>query len=360
MKIVELISSLDPVGGAQTLVSDLCLKFSKKHDVFLICLYNCQNCFLSQKLINEGIKVIFLNKKKGVDLTTARELRKILKDIKPDIIHAHLNTFLTLFLSKTMKMFKVFYTFHSEANKTNSGSKIKPENILLRFLSRSHRFEPIAISELVKKSLMLFYGFKNLHVVPNGVDLDRYNFGCDENKRDIDFVVVGSFSKNKNQLFILESFKIAQMSNKSINLTFVGDGECRKQCEQYVADNRLTGVTFVGVVDDTSSLIKRSKVLCMASNYEGNPMVINEAIACGTYVLSNNVGGIPDLIKNNKIGCMLESKDFCVSNYALKMNEILNNYHGIFSEIKKNNSKYSQDVSIENTIKCYLRIFDCR
>ena len=49
-------------------------------------------------------------------------------------------------------------------------------------------------------------------------------------------------------------------------------------------------------------------VLCMTSNSEALPLVISEAMSCGVPVVAPNVGGIPEIIKDNSVGRIVSDR----------------------------------------------------
>src|SRR5207253_11234672 len=66
-------------------------------------------------------------------------------------------------------------------------------------------------------------------------------------------------------------------------------------------------VLFLGHVphEEMSKIYNTADVLLLTSEMEGTPMVILEALACGTPVVTTPVGGIPVLVKNDENGLLL-------------------------------------------------------
>ena len=73
-------------------------------------------------------------------------------------------------------------------------------------------------------------------------------------------------------------------------------------------NNFSDNITFLGHVshEDLPSYYNMADILTLPSDMEGIPMVILESLACGTPVVSSNVGGIPDIIANGINGIVLD------------------------------------------------------
>ena len=92
------------------------------------------------------------------------------------------------------------------------------------------------------------------------------------------------------------------IQHPNICLTIVGDGpektELRKTTEKY---NMESYVIFTGDVEDVEKYLSESDIFILPSIYEGLPLSILEAMASGLPVIASNVGGIPDIVKENGI-----------------------------------------------------------
>ena len=357
MKIIELISTFYPIGGGQIFVRDLINALRTKHELLVVSLYSEKENFIVKELVKNDVKIVFLNKEKGIDYACSRKLKKVVKDFAPDIIHAHLNTYLTLFLSGVAKKHLTFYTFHSIQNKENSANRF--HDYLIKYLVKRKLLHPVAISDIVASSLEQYYGFSNIPIIYNGVNLEHFKFGNPINERDIDFICVGSFTKIKNQLFIIKSFEKVLINNPTTNLYFLGEGPLEADCKNYALNNeRLRErITFCGLTSDTFAFLKRAKFIVLCSEYEGNPIVINEAIASGVYIISNNVGGIPDVVDNESIGILFSKDNQTIEKVSQIFESSLKKYCELFYILKRNYPINSAKVDINTTAKNYSDLF---
>lgn len=92
----------------------------------------------------------------------------------------------------------------------------------------------------------------------------------------------------------------------------VGDGELRDQVESLINQYDL-GSSFLitGWVDNPTAYMKIMNVGCLLSRWEGFGLVLPEYMACGVPVIATNVDAIPNIVKTNENGILI-NKDSCV------------------------------------------------
>lgn len=360
MKICEIIPYLYPLGGAERFLLNLSNSFFDQGDeIHIISLYKQDNNPVVNKLLDQkNIKIHFLNKKKGIDFKCAKELKKLIRILKPDVLHAHLDTLLTIWLSGINKTIKTFYTFHTLINTSVVGKKSKPKNVLYRMLFKHKKIYPIAISQIIKESICNYYNLESsfVDVVYNGVPIKQFSKSLSLLKREYDFIFIGRFIELKNPKIILSSFKKVLDIFPSANLVLIGEGPLLTDCIKYVDDFNIPNVEFKGFVEDVSLLLTNSKCLLLPSRYEGNPLVINEAIASKSYVIATCVGGIPDVV-SDKNGCLINYDQDLENSLYKCMISFLGNTEAINALLESNYDNNSKMVSIERASKEYKHIF---
>ena len=113
-----------------------------------------------------------------------------------------------------------------------------------------------------------------------------------------DIIFVGNIIPRKGVLFLLESFKEFSLNNSTSSFLLIGDtpneeyfNECKEYIESYGLKDRIE---FLGKIDQSeiSTLMNKSKVLVLASSYEGLPRVLIEAGLCSLPSLAPNIDGI--------------------------------------------------------------------
>jgi glycosyltransferase involved in cell wall biosynthesis len=117
---------------------------------------------------------------------------------------------------------------------------------------------------------------------------------------------VGRLSLEKGVQTLLSAW--TQMS-QSYPLVVIGDGPLRESLEAEVAKQNFSSVTFKGWLprEQTIEAMKNSAFLVVPSLwYEGFPMTIAEAFACGTPVLCSKLGGMQEIVDDGRTGLHIE------------------------------------------------------
>ena len=158
-----------------------------------------------------------------------------------------------------------------------------------------------------------------VRVIPNGIELHGINLDkepqTDEARRKqrdrlaIDLgldtarawvLCVGRLVAVKNHRLL---FDATVLSNEPFDLIVVGDGPLEDELRREVAERGLTRrVHFVGHQEDVDALYRASDLLVLSSHSEGCPMVLLEAMSRGLAVVATAVGGVPDLIRDERDG----------------------------------------------------------
>lgn len=168
----------------------------------------------------------------------------------------------------------------------------------------------IAISEDVRQFLTEYFGVSDskTEVIYNGVNFGKFfSFQKPDNDWGPVFGIIARLDKIKGQIYILEALK--KLKNYGIKLPefiFVGDGVERENLENFVEENNLSSVKFIGEVLDVGKYLKQIDVFVFPSLSEGLGVAILEALVSKKLVIVSNVGGIKELIKDKETGILVE------------------------------------------------------
>lgn len=160
-------------------------------------------------------------------------------------------------------------------------------------------------------------GLKNdrYRLVNNVVDDFFFETGKDSSrpKDKFVFLYISCFvERAKNVCGILRAVKMLSEQRSDFSLTIVGVGPDYDEVRRYADGLDLPDgmVSFVGEQPPTevNRFFSVSDAFVLFSNYENAPVVISEALATGTPVISTDVGGIPDMVDVSN-GCLVKPGD---------------------------------------------------
>ncbi len=170
-----------------------------------------------------------------------------------------------------------------------------------RWLKNYVNIPTITVSLSTKKDL-LGLGFKNVSIVPEGINfkpLDKVG----EKEIDPTLIFVGRLKKAKLPDHAIKAFKIVKKKVPNAKLWVVGDGYYRNELENMACD----GTEFLGRVsaDKKLELMRRAWAILVPGIREGWGLIVTEANAMGTPAIGYNVPGLRDSIQNSLNGIIV-------------------------------------------------------
>ncbi len=303
------------------------------------------------------------------DIQAYFKIKKIIKDFKPHIVHTHASKagMLGRKAAFDMNVPIVIHTFHGHVfhsyfNAFKTKAFIHIERQLAQKTDRI-----IAISPSQKEELSKIYCIANenkIEVIPVGIDLTRFIENQEEkryifrkeNQIDDDEIAIGIVGRlvpiKNHQLFIKAIARAKQQSSKKIRAFIVGDGETRYVLEalahQYnlsISPNGHTthkpDIRFTSWIKQVDYVYAGLDIVALTSLNEGTPVSLIEAQAAGKPVVSTNVGGIKDIVIENKTALLSNPTDeeTFISNMILLINN---------AEIRKKMSNAGKDFMLSN------------
>ena len=144
------------------------------------------------------------------------------------------------------------------------------------------------------------------------VDFDLFNIMKPYAERKRTIAYIGRLSPEKGITSFVESIPKILDENSSIKVFIIGSGclqkEIQKDLERMGAGSRIELIPWVDH-QELPKILNELKLLIIPSCTEGIPNIMLEAMACGTPVLSNSVGAIPDIITDGVNGFLMENND---------------------------------------------------
>jgi glycosyltransferase involved in cell wall biosynthesis len=172
-------------------------------------------------------------------------------------------------------------------------------------------------------------------------------------------VTTSEHTHNKNLFSVIDALVTHNTTQtQKIFLTCMSDGELRKDLEQYAQSHGVHDfVFFTGYVDDARSYLKALDIFVLPSLKEGMPYGLLEAGAAGLACIASRVGGIPEIIENEKMGFLIDPLQPETLTQALRSyteNPSLRDAHG--RELQKHIAHtFTQKALFEQTFALYTR-----
>lgn len=267
---------------------------------------------------------------------TIREVKKIIKENKIDIVHVH-NTLPLISPSvytaakecgckvvQTMHNFRLLcpgatFTYNGDIceecvskglicsvkNKCYRNSKIQTfvVALMLKINRDSGSYSKvdayIALTEFNKRKLEKLIPKNKIVVKPNFSGKSNLSIIPAKNREY--FMFLGRIDRLKGINILLENWKVI----KEQKLVIVGSGPEEDNVVRYIKQNNMDNVKFLGVKNkiEAMKILSKAKALIVPSQwYEGFPMIIVEALSQGVPVIGNDIGNVGGLLKNKDYG----------------------------------------------------------
>jgi glycosyltransferase involved in cell wall biosynthesis len=117
---------------------------------------------------------------------------------------------------------------------------------------------------------------------------------------------VARLGPRKGHNYLFEALTRLKKYTANVEVLIVGDGQMRTALEKQKKALDLSMVKFLGSRDDVPFILSKTDIFVLPTINDSLPISIIEAMHSGTAIISTNCGGIPELIKHNKTGIIVE------------------------------------------------------
>lgn len=363
MKIIQIIPYLAEA-GAEVFVVDLCNEQSKNHDVTLIVFFNNKPDDFVYKRLNEKVKVVYFDKHLGFDSSIIFKLTKTVRNLRPDVIHTHLNAVNYLisvlpFIHKT----KIFHTIHNDAYKETG-------NTLRKFKYWFHKFRivtAVTISDETERSFKKAYKGVNSIQIDNGRSKVTPSQFIDDVKQEIEeyreggqykiLLNIGRLSYQKNHEMLVDVIHELVNDGLLIKLCIIGGARPDEEhIESYIKNRSNKHIHLLGTKPNATDYLLYVDAFCLSSRFEGMPISLLEALSTGCVPVCTPAGGIPQIIINGQSGFI--SDDFTKNSFKHAIIEWYNAEENTLNTIRTNCKEiYNNNYSMASCSQKYIEAF---
>ena len=258
-------------------------------------------------------------------------------------------------------------TFEAFNSKLLNGFLFFFEKITAKFTDAYISVSKMLSETYIEKGI----GNKNNHyTIYSGMDLTKFYHAREQtNNKEIfedlgidtgGFIIgnVARLETRKGHRFLIDTFQkiLEQRKNRKLKLLIVGEGNKRNELENYVRELKLIDkVIFTGYREDVENLMAIMDIFVLTSLREGLPRVLVQAAAVGMPSIAFNVDGVPEIIKENYNGFLVEPRN--VERLADRIKKYIDDKELILLHGKKGRKFIGNKWSIGNMVDRVDKIY---
>lgn len=344
MKILHIITKSE-LGGAQSVLTSIVNALCEEHEVTVIAGEGDGKMF---NAIDDRVrKIYYPHLRRDIslyhDTKTLVAMWKFNRKLQPDIIHLH-SSKAGLLGRLVFPRRKIIYTIHGFDSIRVAFRQFLPiERIMQRRCAAI-----VGVSQYDMNSLHSEGIFANTHLVYNGVDVPQQQPSA-----------TASFPTGYAKTVLC----IARVAKPKRHDIFI---ECAKRLPQYAfvwignldpVDNVPDNVFFLGNIPNAAAYCKQADLFMLPSNYEGLPIVILEAMCQGKAIVASKVGGISEMVIDNKNGFAVPNDSAIFAEriqYILGNDEVLQQFSDYSLQLYKN--RFTNQKMVEGYLKIYTEV----
>jgi L-malate glycosyltransferase len=263
----------------------------------------------------EGLDLIPIVPRTEIDLSAAWRLSRVVKRLRPDIVHAH-DAHGTAMASLGLSFGPPTPTpalivsrrvdFHLNRN---SFSRWKHRQVDC-FIAASEAIRKMLVADGVPS--------ERTTTVHEGIDLEHVLAAAPVNVHEAFWLphgapVVGNVAAlvpHKGQRHLIEAARLVVREIPETRFVIFGEGDLREQLERQVREHRLEKhVLLPGFRMDVLGCLKGLDLFVMSSVTEGLGTSLLDAMACSRASVATRAGGIPEIVEEGRTGVLVEPRD---------------------------------------------------
>lgn len=312
----------------------------------------------------EGLDLIPLAPKTEMDLSAAWRLSRLLKQLKPDIVHAHdphgvamagLALSMSTQLAKPPLVASRRVDFHL---RNSSMSRWKYRQVDC-FICASEAIRQMLVADGVPAARTV--------TVHEGIDLERVGAAAPAHLHEELFLphrapIVGNVAAlvpHKGQRHFIEAAALVVRKVPDTRFVIAGEGELRPALERQIKEHRLEKhVLLAGFRPDVLALHKAFDIFVMSSITEGLGTSLLDAMAAGKPIVATTTGGIPEVVVDGVTGFLVAPRDDAAMAAAivqLLKDPGLRQRMGQ-AGLARARERFSAERMLKDTLKVYQRV----
>ncbi|ABI55494.1 TIGR03088 family PEP-CTERM/XrtA system glycosyltransferase [Alkalilimnicola ehrlichii MLHE-1] len=368
--VAHIIHRLDVGGMENGLVNLINHMPAERYRHAIVCMTRYTD--FSQRIHRDDVSLHALHKREGKDLGVHRRLHRLLRSLRPAIVHTR--NLATLEAQATAAAAGVRARIHGEHGwDIGDLDGARTKHRLMRRLARPLVGRYIALSRQQLDYLAGAIGVPEgrLHHVCNGVDTHRFRPRRRDEASPLPdgfapegSLVVGSVMRMqavKAPEDLVDAFialrERAPARFPRLRLVLVGDGPLSERVARRLAEAGVADQAWLpGARDDVAAVMRALDLFVLPSLAEGICNTVLEAMACGLPVVATEVGGNPDLVRPGETGTLVPAGD--PSTLARHLQAYLDDPERRQREGEAARARAEAVFSMEAMVEGYMRVYD--
>ncbi|WP_448565114.1 glycosyltransferase [Thalassotalea ganghwensis] len=360
--VAHIILQLD-IGGLERVMLNCIGQMQQIDDAkhIIISLTNANH--FSQDNLVTPVDIYCLNKKPGKDISLHFRLFRLLRKLKPDILHSY--NLSTIEYHPIAWLAGVKGRVHAEHGRDiNDPQGLNKKHNTLRKIASYFLHQYIAVSDELYQWLISTVKISpdKVKLITNGINTEQY-LRPKSTSEMVRYINVARLSPIKDHKNLLAACQLLQdrVSEPTWRMTIIGDGPLRAELENMTRQLKLSErVTFMGARDDIAEQLAHADIFVLSSIAEGIPMTILEAMSTKTAVVSTAVGGIPQVITDGEQGMLVANQN------AQALSEAMEFYLNHPEKIKVHGenarqrvlTSYNEQQMVQQYLACYQKLLN--
>ena len=333
MKVLNLLQS-GKYSGAENVVFQI-ISMLKNDDIDFI--YSSRDGQIREALDERKIKYNLMS-----DFSLS-EIRRVISEEKPDIIHAH-DMRASFYASLCCGNIPLICHVHNN-NFDSRGFSLK--SLLFYYAARKAKhifwvsqscFDGYKFHKSLEKKSTVLYNIIDIEALQTKAQLDK-------KKYDYDIVYLGRLTYPKNPQRLLKVLKDVLNKRPETKIAIIGTGDMADEINDVIINENLYNIDYLGFNNNPYKMLNDCKLMIMTSRWEGTPMCALEALSLGIPIVSTPTDGLKDLISNGINGYTCENDDDLVDRICLILND-----RNLQKELSRNASTNVQKLM---DVQCY-------
>lgn len=335
MNIMHIISA-DIWAGAEVQVYHTVTALSKQPHIIVTCVV-FNDGILKEKLEKKNIDIIFIDENKYSNLSLLCVLKKIIKQKCPDLLHVHavkehfIGWLASLLCYRKISIVRTVHGARKVPTALSLFKSFRSNTVVFldNFLINNAAGAIIAVSKNLEQDLSQNKIRGVVSQIYNAIDVAELDFIIDKQKirkkyfiNDVFWIgTAARLVEPKNLQMLIKAGYYLNKAGINFKISIFGDGPLKDDLQNLIDYYSLSNkITLHGFESDIIPIIQSLDVFVLCSFHEGLPMALLESLYLKTPVVCTAVGGITEVIENEKNGLLIPTNDEkALANFIIKI-----------------------------------------